>query len=178
METNNTMRVGPEPRLGIDIGRVIIAPGQGSEDTSFIGGSDAAALATEPCAGALPAIAQLSRRSAGRVWLVSKCGTRVQGRSLAWLAHWRFHETTGVPTGNVHFCKLRHEKRGICDALGITHFIDDRVDVLTHLVGLVPNLFLFGPRRPGEAIPEFTQWCPDWSTAVAAITARLSGLCA
>ncbi|WP_129777985.1 hypothetical protein [Peristeroidobacter soli] len=30
--------------------------------------------------------------------------------------------------------------------LGITHFIDDRIDVLQAMRSVVPNLYLFGPQ--------------------------------
>jgi hypothetical protein len=35
----------------------------------------------------------------------------------------------------VLFCRQRHEKAAICRELGLTHFIDDRLEVLSHLLG-------------------------------------------
>ena len=57
--------------LGIDIGRVIIAPGGGGgrEDTSFIEGSLADALQTPPIEGAFDAVRFLVEVFAGEVWL-------------------------------------------------------------------------------------------------------------
>ena len=45
------------------------------------------------------------------------------------------------------FCLKRPEKAIHCRELGITHFIDDRTDVLAAMIGVVPLLYLFGPQR-------------------------------
>ena len=130
------------PRLGVDIGRVIIH-GDGP-DTSFIDGSEEDALRAPALDGALDALARLTTAYQGRVWLVSKCGARVQQRSRAWLAHHRFFDVTGISEENLRFCKTRPEKAPICEELGITCFIDDRYDVLDTMRGLVPTLLWFG----------------------------------
>src|SRR5262245_30112359 len=82
-------------RLGIDIGRVIIAGGTAHSDTSFIGGSDEDAMRTPAMPGCVEVISDLVRAFGGRVWLVSKCGPRVQARSRRWLAQRHFHAETG-----------------------------------------------------------------------------------
>lgn len=136
------------PRLGIDIGRVLIAAeGANGGDTAFIGGSMADALDTPPYEGMFDAVAPLVDRFEGRVWLVSKCGPSVQAKSRAWLLHHRFFERTGMAPANLRFCLQRPQKADHCRELGITHFIDDRSDVLGHLKGIVPNRYLFGPQR-------------------------------
>jgi hypothetical protein len=65
-------------KLGIDIGRVLIAPDapNGRADTSFIGGTLADALATPPYPGMFDAVPALVQRFEGQVWLVSKAGPR------------------------------------------------------------------------------------------------------
>lgn len=136
------------PRLGIDIGRVLIAAeGANGGDTAFIGGSMADALDTPPYEGMFDAVAPLVDRFEGRVWLVSKCGPSVQAKSHAWLLYHRFFERTGMAPANLRFCLQRPQKADHCRELGITHFIDDRSDVLGHLKGIVPNRYLFGPQR-------------------------------
>lgn len=142
--------------LGIDIGRVIIAPGDSAGDTSFLGGTDEDAMQTPPSRGAFETIAELVEAFAGRVWLVSKCGPRIQARTRLWLARWRFHEHTGLPSRQVRFCLKRHEKAPICATLGLRAFIDDRPDVLGPMAGIVPWRFLYGPQRrpaPPDVIP-------------------------
>lgn len=42
---------------------------------------------------------------------------------------------------------MRSGKALHCRELGITHFIDDRADVLEPMAGIVPNRYLFGPQR-------------------------------
>lgn len=138
------------PRLGIDVGRVLIAPDRADKaDTSFIGGSLADALETPAYDGMFEHVPVLVERFHGEVWLVSKCRPKVQEKTLRWFDHHDFYEKTGIPRGNVRFCLERPQKADHCRQLGITHFIDDREDVLAHLDGVVPFRFLFGPQtRP------------------------------
>jgi hypothetical protein len=147
-----------EPRVGLDIGRVLIAPGSGPEDTAFFGEDLEQALATPPFPGMFDAVPQLVERFAARVWLVSKCGRRIETRTRQWLEFHRFHDRTGIDPAHVLFCRKRPDKAGICRELRLTHFVDDRPDVLEHMRGVVPNLFLFGLQaQPAE-------W--DWLTKV------------
>ncbi|MEU4394718.1 hypothetical protein [Kribbella sp. NPDC023855] len=156
-------------RLGIDIGRVIIdsPPGQ---DTAFFGADEAAVLRTPGVPGAFEAITRLVELFDGQAWLVSKCGPRIQQRSLNWLRHHDFFQRTGIPEANVRFCLRRPDKAIHCAELAITHFIDDKPDVHQALTGLVPHRYLFGPQRP---IPTTLTHTPDWPSAEAAITADL-----
>jgi hypothetical protein len=145
--------MGPsECRLGIDIGRVIISRGEGPQDTSFLRGSVERALQTPPYEKMFEVVPQLVDRFSGRAWLVSKCGPRIEERTRQWLEHHRFWERSGIPPQNVRFCRDRPGKAPICRELGITHFIDDRLDVLECLRGSVAHLFLFAaavaPREP------------------------------
>ena len=111
-----------ELRLGVDIGRVIIH-GDGP-DTSFVGGSTEDALRAPAVDGALAALARLQLRFAGRVWLVSKCGPKVQSRTLAWFDRHRFFEATGLSRERVRFCRDRRDKAPICEELGIALRLD------------------------------------------------------
>ena len=130
-------------RLGIDIGRVIINGSKGSGDTSFFSGDTAAMLRTPAVPGAFDAIARLVPLFGGRAWLVSKCGPRVQQRSLEWLRHHRFFDRTGIAEGNVRFCLRRPDKAIICADLAITHFVDDKPDVIAAIEPVVPHRYLF-----------------------------------
>jgi hypothetical protein len=129
-------------RLGIDIGRVIIDGSSGSGDTSFFSGDTAAMLRTPAVPGAFAAIARLVPLF-GETWLVSKCGPRVQRRSVEWLRHHRFFEVTGIAEGNVRFCLRRPEKAIHCADLGITHFVDDKPEVIAAITPVVPHRYLF-----------------------------------
>jgi hypothetical protein len=148
-----------DSRLGIDIGRVIVgaADEDGHADTSFLSGGEEAALETPPVEGAFRTIALLTQRLDGRVWLVSKCGPRIQALTRRWLAHHGFHEATSIPPESLRFCRERSEKRDHAARLQLSHFIDDRVDVLGHLRGVVPSLYLFGHQKGAT---------PDWVVPV------------
>jgi len=68
--------------LGIDVGRVLISPGdEASPDTSFIGGSHEDAMRTPPYDGMFEVLPGIVQRFDRRVWIVSKCGARVRQRS-------------------------------------------------------------------------------------------------
>ncbi|HVH99888.1 MAG TPA: hypothetical protein VM869_14295 [Enhygromyxa sp.] len=151
-----------EARVGVDIGRVIIN-GDGP-DTAFFGHDQAEALRTPAVPGAFDGVAELVRRfGAGRVYLVSKCGPKIQERSLAWLGHHGFWAATGVDPAHVRFCRERRDKAQHARQLGLTHFVDDRFDVLSHLVGLVDRMYLFGPqRRRSQQLPGMLL-TPRWS---------------
>jgi hypothetical protein len=155
MPHRNAFKEGTMNRLGIDIGRVLIAPdaADGRADTSFIGGSLEAALATPPYEGMFETVPHLVERFGGLVWLVSKAGPRVQEKTRQWLKHHRFFERTCIAPENLRFCLERPQKAQHCREIGITHFIDDRPDVLEHLERVVQNRYLFGPQRKPHALP-------------------------
>jgi len=155
------------PRLGVDIGRVIIGTAAlgGQADTSFLSGGDEAAMATPAARGAAEALGRLTEAFDGQVWLVSKCGPRIQARSRRWLRHQRFFDRTGIAESHLRFCRKRHEKRGHAEALGLSFFVDDRADVLRHLLGLVPHLYLFGHQKPGQTALRGTKTTLDWARA-------------
>ena len=137
----------------------------GGADTSFLSGGDDAAMATPAAEGSFEALARITEAFEGQVWLVSKCGPRIQARSRRWLSHHRFFERTGVREANLRFCRERHEKRGHAEALELGFFVDDRADVLRHLVGLVPRLYLFGHQKPGTTAPSGATPVLDWTEA-------------
>ena len=109
------------------------------------------AVRTPPCDGMFDVVPEVVSRFEGRVWLISKCGPRVQEKTRRWLAHHKFFERTGVHPDHLRFCLERPQKALHCAELGITHFIDDRRDVLEAMQAFVPNLYLFGPQRSGHA---------------------------
>ena len=129
-------------------------------------------LATPEVPGAIETITRLVDAFDGEAWLVSKCGERVQGRSLRWLAHREFFTRTGIPERNTRFCKKRPEKRIHAEKLRLTHFIDDKVDVHRALHDVVDHCFLFGEQR-GPA-PGFTTHVLDWASTEAAVMSTLA----
>jgi hypothetical protein len=163
-----------EPRLGVDFGRVIHggAAEAGPADTAFLDGDLEQALRSPATEGAFDVLPRLVALFGGRVWVISKCGERVQRRTLRWLDHHDFYARTGIAPGDVRFCRERADKALHCAELGITHMIDDRLDVHRALRGLVPHLYLFGP-QPAPA-PEWVRHTLTWADAEAAVTGNIA----
>lgn len=129
--------------LGVDIGGVIIDRINDGTDTSFFSDNY---LNTTAVPGAFEVLARLVKERFGdRVHLVSKSSRTIQCKSVKWLVNTRFHSITGISESNVHFCFQRWEKAPICQRLGVTHFVDDRLEVLGRLT-TVEHRFLFQPR--------------------------------
>jgi hypothetical protein len=156
---HTTINPNTLPALGVDIGRVLMCPvrDDGRPDSSFLSGSDKAALAVPPSPLAFEVLTQLAECFAGRIWLVSKAGPRIEQLTRLWLKHHDFFRTVGLPSEHVRFCRQRSDKREHAKDLSLTHFIDDREDVLVHLRGLVPTLYLFGVQKTPT---------PPWAVAV------------
>jgi hypothetical protein len=96
-------------------------------------------------------------------------GPRIQARTRRWLDERRFFAATGVPREHLRFCRERREKAEHALALGLTHFIDDRLDVLRHLEGIVPHRFLFGPQRWRPECGPTLRHVRDWRALLHAI---------
>ena len=130
--------------LGIDIGNVITEGGNEMFGAQF--------LNTRQMPSAFEAVKELVANVFGpeKVFLVSKCGVKMQEKTREWLRHHKFYELTGVREDHVHFCLERHQKATICQKLRITIFIDDRLEILGHLTKVDPPktaLYLFKPNE-------------------------------
>jgi len=94
----------------------------------------------------------------GDIFLISKCTEWAQVKILMWLKDNDFYGKTGVKQENVLFCRERHEKDKICRDNNIAYFIDDRLEVLSHMIDNVPHLYLFQPDQ--TEIDEFKEFLP------------------
>lgn len=161
-----------QPTLGVDFGRVI----QGAEleggaaDTVFLSGGAEEAMNTPPTDHAFEVLPRLVARFGGRAWVISKCGPRVQERTVRWLDHHDFYRRTGIARTNIRFCRARADKALHCAELGITHMIDDRLGVHEALHGLVPCLYLFGVQH--GPVPEWVRHTRTWPDVEDAIHVR------
>lgn len=167
------MKTDSQPRLGVDFGRVIqgAALRAGAADTVFLSGGLDEALRTPPNPNAFDVLPRLVQLFEGRAWVISKCGERIEQRTRQWLDHHDFYDRTGISRDNLRFCRKRADKAGHCADLGITHMIDDRIDVHHALRGLVPHLFLFGVQS--EPAPDWVHQVPAWLEVETAVTATL-----
>ncbi len=154
-------------RIGIDIGRVLIGPTlDGKEDTRFLGRSLDQAMETPPAPGSFDVVARLVAAHDAAVWLVSKCGPNVERKTRAWLAHHRFFDQTGMPESHLRFCRERPEKAIHAAELGLTVFIDDRLDVLVHLRDPGRRLLWFGDQK--SPAPGWVEPVADWAAVESA----------
>lgn len=134
--------------LGVDIGGVLICRAAAGGDTSFF---SQGYLETPMVADSFATLARLREgRFGAAIHLVSKCGPGVEAKTRRWLAHHHFAGITGVPETHWHFCRERPDKAPICAKLGVTHFVDDRLDVLDCLT-TVGRRYLFQPRDDDRA---------------------------
>jgi hypothetical protein len=140
--------------LGIDVGGVIISREGDGGDTSFFSDNF---LATPASKNAFEVISRVVSRFENVV-IISKCGNRVQQRTKEWMAHTGFHKTTGIPWDKFYFCRERKDKVGIALDLGVTHFIDDRTDILSSMIGKIPFLFLFGQSNLYKGFDTLSSW--------------------
>ena len=85
-------------------------------------------------------------------FIVSKASANMVRRTRLWLKKQLFYEKTGLLPDNVYFCTERPQKAEIVDALGISHFIDDRWSVLEHLTECTAR-YLF-PNHRDHSVPK------------------------
>jgi hypothetical protein len=150
--------------LGVDIGGVIMRKMR-EGDTSFFTGDY---LRTPVVPGAFEALGILvGGRFGPRVYLVSKAGPRTQVKTLRWLKHRGFFAATGIKPKHVRFCLERADKHPIAVELRLSHFIDDRLDVLLALKS-VPYRYLFEPEPRPDAprVPRSIHRLAGWDDAV------------
>jgi hypothetical protein len=160
---------GAVDALGVDVGGVIIDRiGEGT-DTSFFGDRH---LHTPAVAGAVDGLRVLTMHFQGRVYIISKAGPKVEGKTREWLDHHDVFTRTGVSAEQLFFVRDRKGKALLCRKLGITHFVDDRLDVLLYL-DTVEHRYLFvgglGRHPPPAQVPEEVSEVSSWPDLVAQI---------
>lgn len=151
-------------KIGIDIGGVIInkKPFAHDKDTAFDeDGTGTHYLDTPAVESAFDVIRKICLIFGWEnTWIISKCYEGTQKKTRKWLRHNKFFEKTGFHPDHVIYCYERSSKVHLAKGLGLTHFIDDRREVLDFMRGVVPNLFLFGLQE--ELAPEWCLWTPTW----------------
>ncbi len=100
------------------------------------------------------------------------------GGVIAWLHHHKFFHRTGIPTENLHFVRDRADKAPVCARLRITHFVDDRLDILRRLT-TVGHRYLFvgglGDETAPSEIPPWVTVAETWAELADAIQSRPPG---
>lgn len=151
------LRRGCLPVLGIDVGGVIVDRVAENTDTSFFGGDP---MNTPAVPDAFRSIAALCADPFEyRAYIISKAGQQIAATTRRWLGDTHFFAETGMNQHNLHFVRRRPDKAPLCARFGITHFVDDRLDVLQHLT-TVEHRYLFTGGLGANDVPEIV---PGWA---------------
>lgn len=169
-------RIPPDNIIGIDVGGVIIDKDKNDDsDTSLFGPNYLQAKPVECAFAALRSLNKITFKD--RVWIVSKCGANIEQRTREWMEHNQFHETTGIPKERLRFCRDRSGKAPIAREIGLTHFVDDKLEVLNYMKGAVAHRMLFRPHG-SEIDKNRTFWSngvmlwSDWPSLMAWLEAE------
>lgn len=128
--------------IGIDVGGVIIDRERNDDtDTSLFSPNYLNAYAVEGAEEGITRLSQGTFRDA--IWIVSKCGKEIERKTREWLKHHKFDAI--VPEARWRFCRDRADKAPIAKELGLTHFVDDKLEVLHHMHKIVEHRLLFRP---------------------------------
>lgn len=130
--------------IGVDLGNVIIdGLTNDNTDTAF---HSPRYMETTAVKGAFDGVKTLVEWfGPDNVYIISRCGLEIKSRSRRWLAGNKFYEKTGFREGYAHFCLERADKAPIAADLRLTHFVDDKAEVLQYMM-TVRNRYLFGPQ--------------------------------
>jgi len=137
--------------FGTDFGGVINPGGRGAD--SFFSDNF---LETSRLADSFETLAALRTVYGDEMYVVSKCGPRIQDRTLRWMDANHFYSETTISPDHVIFCLERSEKAGICRELGIRAFIDDHADVFANFDASTTR-YLFGPQSDETLISAHMQ---------------------
>lgn len=151
-------KISKRQALGVDIGNVII-------NHRFTDKNDEKLYeerySTIPASdGVFDCLKKLNdEKFHGNIFLISKCPEWAENKILTWLKDSDFYIKTGIKPENVFFCLERHEKDEICRDNNVGYFIDDRLEVLSHMIGNVPHLYLYQPDQ--AEIEEYKKFLPN-----------------
>jgi hypothetical protein len=147
-----------ERKLGLDFGGVVRQIDRTGEVEGIVDGWSF--LKTPPVPVAFSSIRILKEEIfQSNIWIVSRCGSRVADLSRIWLRQRQFSESTNVPRTHFLPCEERKDKVRTCQELGITDFVDNRLEVLSYMIGIIPHLYLFQPTS--EEVELFPDALPD-----------------
>lgn len=132
--------------LGVDLGNVIIDHVGFGTTPEFFRSGDYNMI--PPVNGVLEALRYLNGdRFHGNVFVVYNASDVADQKIIGWLKSHDFFRQTGISPERVRRTQNGRNKSSVCELYGATHFIDDRLEVLSHLVGKVRNLYLLHPQQ-------------------------------
>lgn len=126
--------------FGTDIGRVLA-----EHATPELLGQPGRHLTVPEIDGSFDALGLIrEERFRDTTFVISMCDEQTEVYSKEWLVHTKFTERTGVVWDHIIYCRTFAEKARIAGRLGVTYFVDDRSEVLSHFNN-GEKLFLFQP---------------------------------
>jgi hypothetical protein len=129
-------------RIGFDLSRVIIE-GLVKHRPNFVTNGN---VYLPSALSSMAAIVE--KHGANQIFIVSCVKSEDEGQLVReWFASHGFYARTGVLASNVLLCHKRSEKRTLCIEHDIDVFVDDRLEVLGHMAGVIGGLFLFQGRN-------------------------------
>lgn len=124
-------------RVGMDVHGVIMVKFDKSKSIEEY-------LSTSPLKHAMKVIKNIiDLYGAENTFIISKCPMYAEDEIIKWLDNQNFFTDIGFIHSNVYFCRERTDKAPIAKQLRLTHFIDDRVEVLDAMKDVVSNRILF-----------------------------------
>jgi hypothetical protein len=160
---------------GVDLGGVVIQDRPRPRSSSWNRSQDLTLPEIDHAFDAIEYFVRLGRMP----YVVSSGGEDVIAVRRQWLGKHRFFERTGMSLGRLKWCGSRDDKQHFLAHLGITHYVDNRVEVALALdPAVVPRVYLLNPdphekvvRRPcmrAELGPSVKRYA-DWLTLCAAL---------
>ncbi|MEX0917435.1 MAG: hypothetical protein WDZ90_02855 [Candidatus Paceibacterota bacterium] len=132
--------------LGVDLGNVIIDHNGFGTTPEFFQSGDYNII--PPVSGVFDALSQLSKERFGGNIFVAYNATDVADQKItSWLEAHDFFQKTSVSRYRVRRTQNVRNKLSLCGFYKATHFIDDRLEVMSHLIGKVENLYLLRPQE-------------------------------
>lgn len=143
--------------LGVDLGNVIIDHlGFGTTSVFFQSGDY---NIIPPVPGVFDALFRLNQdRFRNGIFVVYNASDIADQKIVSWLKAHDFSNRTGISPNHVRRTQNGRDKSSVCELYQATHFVDDRLEVLSHLVGKVRDLYLFRPQQ--KEIDQYQDFLP------------------
>ena len=143
--------------LGVDLGNVIIDHVGFGTTSEFFRNGDYNVI--PPVPEVFDVLRELhGKRFGDNMFVVYNATDIADQKIISWLEAHDFFNRTGIPKLQMKRTRNGRNKWSVCELYKITHFVDDRLEVLSHLVGKVDNLYLFRPQA--HEVEQFQEFLP------------------
>lgn len=155
--------------LGVDLGNVIIDHLEFGTTHEFFQSGDYNII--PPVPGVFDSLFRLNQeRFDSNIFVVYNASDVADQKIMSWLKAHDFLNRTGISPDRMSRTQNGRNKLSVCELYRATHFVDDRLEVLSHLVGKVRNLYLFRPQQ--KEVDQYQDFLPyvqqviDWDNIV------------